>query len=249
MSCALVSQTFCASSQRLLFEALWLRPPPHTAFLAQRTMCDKFLDLIQEVPHIASLVKEVSIDAGDHDKSWLLTDNSLVPILQSIPSLRSISLLYSNIFKKIEWGALPKPLREALKSTFQRRELTSITISRMFFWKLDIPVTVFNGCMNLKKMSLTGCRIPPPPAETDPGDARPQLEALELLWGSASKATDGCSFSTVEHIFDLSHLKELSINVGHPDDCQILWNFISRPKSVLSKLSVWFSFHCGWLPI
>lgn len=85
------------------------------------------LQLIRDSPHLIPLLRALTIvDSGD---TWYKIDYSLIALLQSLSHLKRFSWICSTAASSTtHWGALPDPLKNAIKSVIQRPSLNVLML-------------------------------------------------------------------------------------------------------------------------
>ncbi|KAJ7582910.1 hypothetical protein C8J56DRAFT_956031 [Mycena floridula] len=229
-----VSRSFSASAQRLIFANIRLHKPISEG--ETETVPERFLDLLQESPRIASWVKSLTIDAGDTNPSWISSDNSLVEIL-ALVSPAKISLSFTGFFARFQWHLLPSKLIQSLSNCF--RNANSIALSGVHFVNLATFAHIMQECSALTKLSLTSVTFP---RDTDISEfkARPRLGSLSLR-GWSYRASEVCWLLN-SALLDLRHVSELAVDIKNRTDCQDVWGLLDRTRATMKRLTLWFSY-------
>lgn len=128
-ACSLTSRAFLASSRRYQFSEIELTGLPLSHQSASRpqmqTLCDKFLALIERSPHIAPLVKDLSILEGG--VPWLANRRSPLPlVLRQLVNLEHISI--GDPGRSMDWSLLPRRVRESLMDILHSPKLQSVIL-------------------------------------------------------------------------------------------------------------------------
>jgi hypothetical protein len=257
---SLVSSSFLPTSQRLIFSHVQIlsKHPDEPGSIA----CDRFSKLLSSSPHIASLIRHLSIDAGD-DKPWVLSSQTSLPQLLSTlldaPESRfqAISFYFRGLFFKLNWSDLPPSLSTALRDTFRSPQIRAISLGGIAFQNMGTLSDLFEGCDGLEDLTLSGVSVPQPDDLDDTIfiqnsassatilNTRPKPMSLTLASRVIKLSTgSGCWLLQRPNVFDLSRLRDLCVRVKNNEDCQYVWALLHQTKTTLKNLNLQFTYEC-----
>lgn len=226
-ACSLTSRAFLASSRRYQFseiELLGLPKSDQPETRAQKqTLCDKFHALITNSPHIAPLVKGLTIEEGD--EGWLTKRSPLPLVLRQLVNLEDISVGQGG--HDIVWSKLPHRVRESLLDIIHSPKLESVTL--MSIEELPHPSKLFPVVegSSLYHIMLLGVTFEDETGNSAGSPLSFPLEALELaLFGEQLVVLLGY-FKDM-----LPTLQSLSMMLADVDDFSPAWECIERSTAL-----------------
>jgi hypothetical protein len=214
--CSLVSHSFLASSQKLLFSMVYFR-----AGYAVRAPFRQLHYLLNHSPHIISYIRElhvIVISDTPHLHSlygeWLFNDETFWFILQILtPSLQSFSLVARE--HELAWACFPFKLQSSLLDLFISPNLTSVRLINICTDRF--PIETLSKLKQLKRLGIVSCSdrgcwrplVPLPQLSQDCLVGKTHLESLEL-----GKHISNCVLRSLMHpdsLLDISHLRTISL--------------------------------------
>lgn len=245
-ACALTSRAFLASSRRYQFfgiELTGLLPSHHGETRAQKqkqTLCDKFYALITHSPHIAPLVRDLSILEGG--VAWLANRRSPLPlVLRQLVNLEHISLGEGN--QVIKWTNLPHRVRESLLDIFRSPQTQSVTL--LLIDELPHPAKLFpvREGSSLNDIIMLGVTLEEEIQNFNNAD----LPTPSFPLGTLELAIFEQRLVVLQDYFEpmLASLWSLKLILADVEDLASAWYFIER-STALDELSIsisWCNLH------
>jgi hypothetical protein len=145
--CSLVSRSWVSRSRYHLFRRVELRYDSRERI----NMCDNLYAVVQKSPHIASLIQELYIPEGRHEKKedWIKTTPTLPLLLASLTNLTTLKL------RRIEWNDedTEPTFRNAFRSVVASNPIFSITFEKCAFPPKSF-LLILQSCPLLKHLII-----------------------------------------------------------------------------------------------
>lgn len=231
--CSLTSRAFLASSRRYQFYEIELTgiPPPYRTRSQKQTLCDKFLALITKSPHIALLVKDLTILEGG--APWLANRRSPLPlVLRRLVNLEHVSI-GDPAGRFMDWSLIPHRVRESLSDILHSPKIQSVTLT--LIEELPHPTKLFPAIdgSSLKEINLMGVTLEDEVQNSVhlPTPSFP-LESLKLVIFGEQLVIFLDHFKNMQ-----ARLRSLKVYLANLGDLAPAWECIER-STALGELSV-----------
>ncbi|RDB27821.1 hypothetical protein Hypma_002281 [Hypsizygus marmoreus] len=151
LECSTISHAFASACQRRLFATVEI------GSFRGRERCQQLYGLLKDSPHLASFVRNLTLQngwnrmpspsGGGVKVEWLLVEQTLPPLLDMLPALHSVNLKSSS--KPMVWSTLSHDLQTSFLRVFALPCLTRIRFSHVTF-----PAGVLSCCTNVVDLDL-----------------------------------------------------------------------------------------------
>jgi hypothetical protein len=204
---SLVDRASANICQSHMFRQITLRTQRAQSRMADATPCFKLHDILLSSPHLATRIKDVTVDNrepcdSDTDQhpyvTYVTKDRFLPAVLNALPHIICLRILLDSS----TWSSLPSNLRSSIEKTFASGNLLNITILALH----DVPLSLFLASSRLHRLCLLDTTIEPD-IDFDVHD-RCQVENLDLIIDDPRELLEQPS------PFDFTHLQRISISLG-----------------------------------
>ncbi|KAF9483569.1 hypothetical protein BDN70DRAFT_990271, partial [Pholiota conissans] len=174
---------------------------------------EQLAKILADAPHLATYIRSLGITiAAPSILQWFmarsLNVDEMAPLLEMLSHLEQVSM----VGRQVSWEKLDHAFRASLVRTLRLPSLEEITIEGMD----HVPLSIFDGCPALKRLSFVGCHFAPTPdrsLEPPQIGTRPSLESFVIQNAHASLQTVKDWLHDDALSPDIANLRSLNIRV------------------------------------